>query len=100
MRLTPDTKIATMAVMMSGEEVLLLHNPTFVLGLPVAQLGGVLLHEVHHVLFRHLVMDPKVFPDRAALIIAQEVTVNEWVQERLLGARSQLHCRLHGLPEP
>jgi predicted metal-dependent peptidase len=86
MRLTPDTKIDTMAVMMSGEAVLLLHNPTFVLGLPIAQLGGVLLHEVHHVLFRHLVMDPKMFPDRAALIIAQEVTVNEWVHEPLPGS--------------
>lgn len=86
MRLTPDTKIDTMAVMMSGEEVLLLHNPAFVLGLPIAELGGVLLHEVHHVLFRHLVMDPKLFPDRAALIIAQEVTVNEWVREPLPGS--------------
>ncbi|HEY7328621.1 MAG TPA: VWA-like domain-containing protein [Gemmataceae bacterium] len=83
---TPDTKIDTMAVMMSGEAVLLLHNPIFVLGLPITQLGGVLLHEVHHVLFRHLVMDPKLFPVRAALIIAQELTVNEWVHEPLPGS--------------
>jgi hypothetical protein len=83
MKVTLDTTIETMAVMRSGEDVLLLHNPVFVLRLPVAQLVGVLLHEVHHVLFRHLLEDPKDFPDRAARLIAEEVTVNEYVTEPL-----------------
>jgi predicted metal-dependent peptidase len=87
MRLTPDTRMDTMTVMMSGVATLLLHKPTFVLRLPTAQLGGVLLHEVHHVLSRHLLMDPKMFPVRAALIIAQEVTANEWIQEPLPASR-------------
>jgi hypothetical protein len=45
--------------------------------------SGVLLHEVHHVVFGHVVADPDDFPDRWARIVAEEVTVNEFVTEPL-----------------
>ena len=41
--------VGTMAVTVSGNDVLLLHNPDFVLETPFDELAGVLLHEVHHV---------------------------------------------------
>jgi predicted metal-dependent peptidase len=75
--------VGTMGVTASGEGVKLLYNPDFVLGLPADQLGGVLLHEVHHVAFGHLTLDPKRYPDRRALTVALEVTVNEFVREPL-----------------
>ena len=75
--------IDTMAVGLREKQLILLHNPEFVLELPMDQLTGVLLHEVHHVVFRHLLMQPDDYPDNWALIVAQEVTVNEFVMEPL-----------------
>jgi predicted metal-dependent peptidase len=70
----------------AGEgEVLLLYNPEFVLQIRVDELVGVLLHEVHHLLFGHLTMNPKDYPDRWALTVSQEVTVNEFIVEPLPG---------------
>jgi predicted metal-dependent peptidase len=54
LRVTARPAIGTMAVQVAGEDVLLLHNPEFVLSITVAELVGVLLHEVHHILFGHL----------------------------------------------
>lgn len=79
----PD--VGTMAVTVVGDDVILLHNPEFVLGTPMAELAGVLLHEVHHVLFRHVFADPVGFPDEWARMVAQEVTANEFVAEPLPG---------------
>jgi predicted metal-dependent peptidase len=84
-RVTARPGVGTMAVVTAGEDLLLLHNPTWVLGIPVAELVGVLLHEVHHVLFGHLTMRAEDYPNRAALTIAQEVTVNEYIAEPLPG---------------
>jgi predicted metal-dependent peptidase len=75
--------ITTMAVSTLGNEVLLLHNPWFVLDCAIDELGGLLLHELHHVLFHHLTMQPKDYPDAWALALAQEVTVNEYIVEPL-----------------
>jgi predicted metal-dependent peptidase len=83
MHVTCDTTIPTMAVTEAGGKVLLLHNPGFVLSITVAELVGVLQHEVHHVLFGHLSMKPEDYPNKAALTIAQEVTVNEYITEPL-----------------
>jgi predicted metal-dependent peptidase len=85
LRVTARPSIDTMAVAPAGEDVLLLHNPDFVLGISVAELVGVLLHEVHHVIFGHLTMRPGNYPNRPALVIAQEVTVNEFIAEPLPG---------------
>ncbi len=63
--------------------VWLVWNPEFVLRIPLSELVGVLLHEINHVLFGHLLMDEKRYLNRGALIVAQEVTVNEFVKEPL-----------------
>jgi hypothetical protein len=47
------------------------------------ELVGVLVHEIHHVLLGHILTDPRAYPDRWALVMAQEVTVNEFVAEPL-----------------
>lgn len=75
--------VGTMAVAVSGDNILLLHNPNFVLNKPMAELVGALVHEVHHVVFGHIVADPADYPDRWARTVAQEVTVNEFVKEPL-----------------
>jgi predicted metal-dependent peptidase len=77
----PD--VGTMGVCVQGDKVLLLFNAKFVLQTPLAQLIGVLLHEVHHVVFGHVLADPDDFPDFWARTVAEEVTVNEYVWERL-----------------
>jgi predicted metal-dependent peptidase len=90
MVLTKKESIKTLAVCVGrgkaeedGFLVNLLYNPDFVMRLKLNELVGVLLHEVHHVLFGHLSMTRKDFPNRNALVIAQEVTVNEFVKEPL-----------------
>jgi predicted metal-dependent peptidase len=85
-KVEPGPSIATMAVSAMEDAVRLMHNPDFVLGLSMAELGGVLLHEVHHVLFGHLAMGPKDYPDRFALTVAEEVTANEFIREPLPGS--------------
>jgi predicted metal-dependent peptidase len=98
MRVVERPTVATMAVTAApasstraGEaagdegEVLLLYNAEFVLGIRLDELVGVLLHEVHHLLFNHLAADPKDFPDRWARTVAEEVTVNEFIAEPLPG---------------
>jgi predicted metal-dependent peptidase len=84
-KVTAQLSIGTMAVAAREGAVSLMHAPDFVLGLPMAELGGVLLHEVHHVLFGHLAMSPKDYPDRFALTVAQEVTANEYIREPFPG---------------
>jgi predicted metal-dependent peptidase len=75
--------IDTMAVTVHGDKVGLLFNAPFVLSLPIDQLVGVVLHEVHHVLFEHILQDPEDYPDECARTMAEEVTVNEFVKEPL-----------------
>lgn len=57
--------------------------PDFVETLSLDVLAGVLHHEVNHVLFGHVYQIPAPDEDTEAMIIAQEVTVNEWVPEPL-----------------
>lgn len=78
-----EAEISTMGVTVRRYGVALLFNATFVLNLPIGQLVGVLLHEVHHVLFNHLLSDPKEYPDEWARTVAEEVTVNEFICEPL-----------------
>ncbi len=80
-----STAVATMAVTVRGGTLVLLFNPAFVNGCSLAELTGVLLHEVHHILFGHVFAPPERYPDGWARTIAEEVTVNEWVKEPLPG---------------
>ena len=72
--------IDTVGVTIKSGTIHLLFNSGFVLSCSVAELGSVLLHEVHHLLFGHVWMSADDFPDRQALVIAQEVSVNEFVR--------------------
>lgn len=78
-RLVASPAVETMGVTATPAGVLLLYSPEFVLGLPADVLGGVLLHEVHHVVFGHLLLKPADYPDQWAFVVACEVTVNEFV---------------------
>jgi predicted metal-dependent peptidase len=75
--------VETMGVTVAGRNVLLLHNPEFVLGTPADELVGVLLHEVHHIILGHLLADPNDFPDEWARTVAEELSANEYVKEPL-----------------
>ena len=75
--------VGTMAVTVAGDKLMLLYNATFVLSTPMAQLAGLLLHEVHHVILGHIFAKPTNYPDRWARIIAEEISANEFVKEPL-----------------
>lgn len=83
MVLRADPSVRTMAVTVHGDDVLLLFAAEFVNAITLNQLLGVLIHEVHHVLFGHILKDPKDYPDEWARIVSEEVTVNEFVREPL-----------------
>lgn len=89
-RARPDATIETIGVCWACGGVQLVWSPEFVSGISEAELAGVLLHEVHHVVLRH----PFLFPEQAnpgpdfdlhAAIVAEEVTVNEFVSLPLPG---------------
>jgi predicted metal-dependent peptidase len=79
------TLVATMAVTVRDGNILLLYNPVFVISCSFAELTGVLHHEVNHLLFGHVFLDPNQFADHRALTIAEEVTANEFIHEPLPG---------------
>lgn len=66
-----------------GAQFVLYFNPDFVEKIPLGQVEGVIHHEVRHVLYGHLLMTPDEYPDSEALVISQEVTVNEGIPEPL-----------------
>ena len=84
-KLVARADLDTMAVTVSGDDVVIYYNPEFVLAITADELGGVLLHETHHVVFRHVLADPADFPDSWARTVAEEVTVNEFVNLPLPG---------------
>src|SRR5208337_1804804 len=77
----PD--VGTMAVTVRKGQLVLYHNPAFVLSVSADEQAGVLLHEVHHVVLKHVLADPADFPDEWARTMAEEVTVNEFIVEPL-----------------
>jgi len=81
----PEPRAGTMAVYLKGGRLYFCYCPNFVNSCKPDELCGVLHHEVNHVLFGHVSCDLSQYTDRAALTIAQEVTVNEWVGEPLPG---------------
>lgn len=80
-----DPAVGTMGVGLRDDRLELVFAPEFVAGVTADELGGVLLHEVLHVVLGHVTADPGKFPDREARTIAEEVTVNEFVREPLPG---------------
>ncbi len=75
----------TMAVMRRDGMIQYAYDPKFVAKCSGDELLGVLHHEVNHILFGHVDTDQAAYPNRNARMIAEEVTVNEWVPERLPG---------------
>jgi len=74
-----DDTVATMAVGVTiAGDIALFYRPSFVLGLSPERRKGVLLHEVHHVIFDHLQPPPEI-DGATAWTLACEVTANEWI---------------------
>ncbi len=86
-RLEEDAATATASIGFEAEKkrMRLRFSPGFVSGISMDELVGVLHHEVNHVLFGHVFHVPEPGEDGAARTAAEEVTVNEWVQEPLPG---------------
>jgi predicted metal-dependent peptidase len=97
MKLSARPDVGTMGVTVAGDDILLYYNPEFVLAVTADELGGVLLHEVHHVLFGHVTADPADYPDEWARLVAEEVTVNEFITLPLPGDPITL-AGIPGLP--
>jgi predicted metal-dependent peptidase len=85
MRVTADPAVDKMAVAAAGRELVLSYEPAFVCEITLPELGGVLLHEVNHVILGHLFLSPENYPDAWALATATELTANEYVAEPLPG---------------
>jgi predicted metal-dependent peptidase len=94
-RARPDSTVGTMGVCWACGGVQLLWNPEFVNRISDQEVAGVLLHEVMHVALRHMWL----FPDRAAMppdfdayaaLVAEEISVNEYVSLPLPGSPYRL----------
>ena len=77
--------VSTMGVGFRGNRLCLVFAPDFVESIGMNELEGVLHHEVNHVMFDHVFHEPEANEDENARIVAEEVTVNEWVPEPLPG---------------
>lgn len=80
-----DPRVPTVAVMHRDSKIQYRYNPGFVMSISEDELCGVIHHEINHIEFGHVLANPDDFPDRRARIIAEEVTVNEYVPEPLPG---------------
>ena len=90
-RVIEEASVPTLAVRLAPDlRVELLYNRAFALRIAPDELCNVLLHEVHHVLFRHILMSPAAYPDAEALLVAQEVTCNEYIPGPLPGGGLRL----------
>ncbi len=83
----PDPRIPTMAVgVTEAGQIALFYNPKFVLRTGRERLMGVLVHEINHVIFGHVVRPRPSSPHgRWAELVASEVTANEFVPYPLPG---------------
>ena len=80
-----DESVGTMCVGFRGAAIELRFAPSFVEGLPLDELIGVLVHEVNHVLGGHVWMLSENYPDADAFVAATEITANEYIREPLPG---------------
>jgi predicted metal-dependent peptidase len=78
----------TMAISVETTGLVIRFSPAFVLAIDSDQLVGVLVHEALHALLGHVDRSrfpPERYPDQAALQLAMDLVVNEWVFEPLPG---------------
>jgi predicted metal-dependent peptidase len=80
-----DELVGTMAVTVKNGSPKFFFSPSFAAKCNQEELEGVIHHELNHLVFLHPFLDPCEFPNRNALLIAEEVTVNEHVPEPLPG---------------
>jgi len=94
-RARPDATVGTMGVCWACGGVQLVWSPEFVNRISDMEVAGVLLHEVMHVALRHMWL----FPDHAApppdfdayaALVAEEISVNEFVLLPLPGSPYRL----------
>lgn len=78
--------VGTMAVTVHRGRPQFYYDADFVCSCSAAELEGVIHHELNHLAFGHPFLNPALFPNRDALVIAEEVTVNEYVDEPLPGS--------------
>lgn len=94
-RARPDATVGTMGVCWACGSVQLLWSPEFVNRISDLEVAGVLLHEVMHVALRHMWLFPDhVAPppdfDAYAALVAEEISVNEFVALPLPGSPYRL----------
>jgi len=78
--LRADRAMSTLGVCaIDDRRIGLIFNPEFITEISMEELQNSLLHEVLHVVFRHIYADPRDFPNHHARVIAEEVTVNEFI---------------------
>ena len=85
-----DPEIGTLGMGMGAETLELIINPAFVLNCPLDQLASLVHHECRHVIFNHVFMEPKNYPNAEALLIAQETVANEDITKPLPSGSMQL----------
>ena len=78
-----DSLIGTMGVGLGADGIILYYSPIFVMKICGEGLIAVLHHEVRHVIYGHVYFDAADYPDFNARTIAEEVTVNENLPEKL-----------------
>lgn len=81
MRILPSNRTRTMCVGWEDGQVTLRWSRNFVENLTADEVCGVLCHEVNHVIGRHIDMRPPEYADAHALLVATEVTANEYIRE-------------------
>jgi predicted metal-dependent peptidase len=84
-KLVESDCITTMGIGYNRSRLMLVFNPKFVEGIRLEELAAVLCHEVNHCIMNHCEHKPTPDENRKARIIAEEVTVNEWVSGTLPG---------------
>ncbi|MGI9473864.1 MAG: vWA domain-containing protein [Rubripirellula sp.] len=82
----PLASVGTMAVMLRRGTPRFFFSPNFVSECDDEELEGVIHHELNHMVFGHPRIDHSKYPNHQALTIAEEITVNEHVPERLPGS--------------
>ena len=84
-RWRPLSSVGTMAVMLRKGQPCFFYSPLFLTECDDEEIEGVIHHELNHLVFGHPRIDHAKYPNHQALTIAEEVTVNEHVPERLPG---------------
>ena len=71
----------TMGVAIKESAIHLSYNPEFVSRLTLESLCATLIHEANHVVLGHVHLDPRRFGNSNALMVACEVSANEFVRD-------------------